>query len=187
MRLSRPVARRIDRLARAAHAFHRYAHHPLCEEYRSEVVRLGRRTRVCRGCAFVAAGTGAGLLTGWLFAPLLSVFASAAVMALVAMKVPAGASRPGKWRTRFLPAAGLAAVVGAGSGSGSVVGVVCAVVGAATYAGIAVAYRRRGPNRAPCATCPERSLTVPCRGVRPIVRRERAFQRLAGRMIERSL
>ena len=33
-------------------------------------------------------------------------------------------------------------------------------------------YRRKGPNRVPCTTCPERTLEV-CSGFAPIVRRER--------------
>jgi hypothetical protein len=59
-----PLARRIDRLARRAHAFHRFAHHPLCEPYRGEVLRVGRRGRLCKGCTFLAAGLLAGALAG---------------------------------------------------------------------------------------------------------------------------
>jgi hypothetical protein len=45
-------------------------------------------------------------------------------------------------------------------------------------------YRRRGPNRSPCQTCPERTLPRVCSGLRPIVQRERAFRRLAQRYID---
>jgi len=45
-------------------------------------------------------------------------------------------------------------------------------------------YRQRGPNRSPCQQCPERSLSTPCSGLRPIVRRERAFRRLAQRWLD---
>lgn len=187
MRLPKPLVRKIDRLARAAHAFHRYAHHPLCDEYRSEVVRIGRRGRVCRGCASVVAGTALGLLTGVLCAPPIQLTAVTAALAVVAMKLPAAEGRPGKWRTRLLPSAGLAALAGAGVRAASPPGAALALAAVAIYAGIAVAYRRRGPDRTPCSRCPERTLAVPCRGMRPILRRERAFQRVVGRMIERSL
>jgi hypothetical protein len=43
-------------------------------------------------------------------------------------------------------------------------------------------YRRRGPNRTPCVECPERTAAV-CSGLRPIVRRERAFRRVASRLL----
>ena len=33
------LRRKIDRLSRAAHRFHRFAHHPLCERYAGEVIR----------------------------------------------------------------------------------------------------------------------------------------------------
>src|SRR3990172_5780311 len=59
------LARRLDRLARRAHAFHRFAHHPLCPAYASEVILLGRRTRLSRGCALAAAGTAAGALAAF--------------------------------------------------------------------------------------------------------------------------
>jgi hypothetical protein len=187
MRLPKPLARKLDRLAWAAHAFHRYAHHPLCDEYRGEVIRLGRRGRVCRGCAFVATGTGIGLAAGFLLAPALPAVGMFALCALFAMNVLGRGGRPGKWRTRLLPALGLALVAGAGLRAASPAGAAAAGIAVAIYARIALAYRRRGPDRMPCVTCPERLLPVPCRGMRPIVRRERAFQRIAGRMIERSL
>ncbi|HEU4950775.1 MAG TPA: hypothetical protein VFT46_02430, partial [Holophagaceae bacterium] len=46
-----------------------------------------------------------------------------------------------------------------------------------------LAYRRRGPHRGPCETCPDRDRRPACRGFAPILRRERALQRLAGRLI----
>src|SRR3954452_7135005 len=57
----RPLARKLDRLARRAHRFHRFAHHPLCVEYAPEVIRLGRRMRVCRGCALSLGGGALGV------------------------------------------------------------------------------------------------------------------------------
>ena len=59
-RIPPELARRVDRLARRAHAFHRWAHHPLCSWYAGDVIRLGRRVRVCLGCTL----TGAGAITG---------------------------------------------------------------------------------------------------------------------------
>ncbi len=38
-RIPPAVARRVDRLALRAHAFHRWAHHPLCAWYAAEVIR----------------------------------------------------------------------------------------------------------------------------------------------------
>ena len=49
-----------------------------------------------------------------------------------------------------------------------------------------LAYRRRGPSRTPCANCPERLQPAPCSGFARIVRRERAFQRVAQKISERA-
>jgi hypothetical protein len=62
--LPRHLAGRLDRLARGAHAFHRFAHHPLCAAYRDEVIAVGGRARVCRGCALAIAGGLAGAIAG---------------------------------------------------------------------------------------------------------------------------
>ncbi len=51
-------------------------------------------------------------------------------------------------------------------------------------AAVVLLYRKRGPNRGPCTQCPERLLSIPCSGLRPIVRRERAFRRLAQRWLD---
>ena len=45
-------------------------------------------------------------------------------------------------------------------------------------------YRKRGPDRSPCRSCPERLAVSACSGLQPIVRRERAFRRLAQRYID---
>jgi hypothetical protein len=60
-----------------------------------------------------------------------------------------------------------------------------AAIVAAGLVGVVALYRRRGPDRTPCASCPERNLTQPCRGIAPIIRRERAFRRIAGRWLAR--
>ncbi|HET8714991.1 MAG TPA: hypothetical protein VFM16_04150, partial [Holophagaceae bacterium] len=54
------LRRRLDRLARRAHAFHRFAHHPLCAEYAGERLRVGK-VHLCRGCTLLGAGLLAGL------------------------------------------------------------------------------------------------------------------------------
>jgi hypothetical protein len=181
-RLARDVARRLDRLARRAHAFHRFAHHPLCGRYASELIRLGRRERVCRGCAAVAVGCCAGVLLAVALSPGVVV-----VYALLALATALGVASL-RWRlpkllARFVPALGM------GLGFASVLTdfrscawLVAACVGAVGF----FAYRWRGPSRAPCATCPERLEPAPCSGFARIVRRERAFQRVAQRMIQRA-
>ncbi|MFL5271282.1 MAG: hypothetical protein ACJ79E_04370, partial [Anaeromyxobacteraceae bacterium] len=77
--ISPALARRLDRLARQAHRFHRFAHHPLCDAYAGEVLRVPRRTVVCRGCALAAAGVVAGAAAG-LFASARLPLAALAVL-----------------------------------------------------------------------------------------------------------
>jgi len=199
-RIPRPLARRIDRLARRAHAFHRWAHHPLCARYGPEVVRLGRRTRVCRGCALTVLGAVTGLAAG-LASPAAPGVAWLAAAALLAAAVPlaipplatpdapaeldaaAGARRTPKLLTRFLPLA-----VAGGALAQALVAPTAAGIGAAALAAGATAwgtarYRRRGPDRAACRTCPEGPPGARCSGYAPLVRREHAMARLAGRWI----
>jgi hypothetical protein len=170
-RIPRALARRIDRLARRAHAFHRFAHHPLCDEYAGELVQL-RRTRVCRGCALFAGGLIMGVIVMVIVQPVVVV---AVVVAAVGALVAAASLkwRTSKWLTRFAPAAGF----------GFAMGHVWPAIAVVSVAGfLAIAYRRRGPHRSPCAACPER-LLAPCRGMDEIVRAERAFQRISGRWL----
>jgi len=181
-RIDRGLARRLDRLAFRAHAFHRWAHHPLCLEYESEVVRLGRRFRLCRGCAAAALGGATGLAVG-LLAPALP---SGASLCLALLGVLAGGfslarQRLPKTLTRALPMAPppLLLIQALRFGGLAHWGLT-ALAGAAVAAGIA-AYRRRGPDRTPCTTCPEFMAGGTCRGFREIHTRERAFARLATR------
>jgi len=172
-RIPSPLARRIDRLARRAHRFHRFAHHPLCDEYAGELVPLGGRTRLCRGCALFAAGGIAGVVAIAIVRPVPVVVM---VVAVVGAFVAASSLkwRTNKWLTRFAPAAGF----------GFAMGHLGTAVATISIAGLlALAYRRRGPNRSPCASCPERSFPT-CRGMTEIVRAERAFQRLSGRWLQ---
>ena len=181
------LARRIDRLARRAHRFHRFAHHPLCDAYAPELLRLGRRSRVCRGCVLAAAGLALGAIAGLALpalppSALALAFAAALALALRGAAPRAGAARP-KLASRALPAALLAALPAhavrhpaAAPVAAGVAALVCAAVALA-------AYRRRGPDRAACARCPERDGAVVCSGYRSVVRRERAFARVAGRLV----
>ena len=175
-RIQLRLAVKIDRLSRAAHRFHRFAHHPLCDAYAGEVVRLGRRTRVCRGCLFVALGGTAGLAASvavpasFRGAIALAIAGTVVLVATTFFRSPRRASRT-KLMSRLLPAAAIAYGRGCVLQLGAV-GWGIAAVGTAAIAGIAALYRRRGPDRSPCASCPERRLSEPCSGIAPIVRRE---------------
>jgi len=189
------LARRIDRLARHAHRFHRFAHHPLCGAYAGEVVRLGRRFRLCRGCTLVVVGAAAGAAAGLTAPPLPALALPAGVLLLAIWAALALARRAGrpwsKWITRAGPAALAAFLVGAGLraglGSGSAWSASFTVV-AVTAALVAlgfIRYRSRGPDRTACAGCPQAPPGPRCDGFREMARRERAFSRLASRWIDR--
>lgn len=192
--LPRPLARRVDRLARRAHSFHRFAHHPLCDAYREETFRIGRRTRVCAGCSLSWAGALSGAAAGAVLAQpspralgaafgLWSI-AAVAWMAARALGFGRGSS---KWISRFLPYLGAGALAAMGLRRGSALGAGVALGSAALVALALWTYRRSGPDRSACASCQEREKLRTCSGLRPIVRRELAFQRLAGRWIEAAL
>jgi len=208
--LSRPrippaLARRIDRLARVAHRAHRYAHHPLCGAYAGELVRLGRQGRVCRGCLLVSCGAcaGAALALALPGEVVARGFDARACFALalggVAFALPAlgdawrsrvpGEERPRSRRsgrkliTRFAPAAVLAAGIALGIRRADVAGISLAVASGLAVALVWAGYRRRGPDRSPCARCPEGPPHAGCSGFAPILRRERAFQRLSSRLL----
>lgn len=172
------IAQRIDRLSRGAHAFHRFAHHPLCGEYAPEVLRVGRRTRLCRGCTFAVAGVIAGVVLAASIAPDPS--AAAAVLPLAWIFSAKGIRRAGKLATRFLPSGLLAFAIAAGLRAATWTGLVLALFGLGLGYLAVARYRRRGPDRSPCASCPERTQAEPCSGYAEIVRRERAFGRMAG-------
>jgi len=172
--LPRPLARRIDRLARRAHGFHRFAHHPLCESYRSEVFRVGRRIRLCKGCTLLAAGLLVGAILGGALRPGLvaATFGWALALALGLWSLR---RRLPKLLGRLAPGLGLGLACGAGW--------LGALLCLATIAGAFVLYRRRGVERSRCEPCHERDRR-PCSGFVLIVRRERAFQRKAQRWID---
>ena len=183
--IPRDRARRLDRLALRAHCFHRYAHHPLCQAYRGEVLRFGR-VRLCKGCTLVATGVVAGLGLG-LSIPVLSleclmVLALAGMAWVAAVFAAPWGRRLGKVGTRLLPslAAAFLGIQGLRFRDAWGWGLAAAVCLGAGLAGRI--YRRRGPWRTPCEACPEKACR-PCSGFRLQLRRERAFARLAGRLL----
>jgi hypothetical protein len=183
-RLTPDLVRRLDRLSRHAHGFHRYAHHPLCAAYAAEVVRLGPRVRVCRGCLLAGLGLGAGVLAGG-WAPLAGPWPQLVLLAtaLAGWAAASGVrSAAAKLGSRFTPVAAAAFLAVQGLRAGP-----CGWARAALVLLAALAfqrrYRRRGPHRGPCAACPERPGPGTCSGFSPILRREKAFRRLAGRMM----
>lgn len=195
--VSPPLARRIDRLAVRAHRFHRWAHHPLCTSYAGETLRLGRKTIVCRGCALVASGLLAGMILGatlkrispphgpsalWSGAAL--AVSGATLWRVTSSRIAGRDQRSSKLLSRFLPALLAASVAMRALLERSLWGAVpLALLGAGTAALVA-RYRRRGPNRSPCLHCPERLASAPCSGIQPLLRRERAFRRLAQRWLD---
>jgi hypothetical protein len=183
-RIPPTLARRIDRLAFGAHLFHRWAHHPLCERYAGELVRIGRRARVCRGCAMSAIGCVVGGVAGvalgvapWIAFAIAASFTALLVPTLLRPRRRGPRARTSKWITRTAPTMAWAFSIGAG--------VRAPVYAIATLGLIALCtalYRRRGPDRSPCATCPERD-AQPCSGFAPMILRERAFQRLSAKWL----
>jgi hypothetical protein len=185
------LARRIDRLSRAAHAFHRFAHHPLCESYADEVFRFGRRARVCRGCTLALLGAGLGAIAGAVLGDPRAAWAGTATavgLGILASprvaKSAAPSSRLPKWMTRLAPAFGLAfALASAARHPTSLSSLVCGAAAGVCGVALLVLYRRRGPDRSPCPRCPERTAPRTCSGFRAIVLRERAVMRKAGALI----
>lgn len=178
------LRRRLDRLARKAHAFHRFAHHPLCVEYAGERVQIGR-VQICRGCALLGIGIALGLIGGELL-PASRLIASAGLGLALGVSATAFLTRLPKSLGRTLPGAslGLAFIQGLHLGPfGWLMSVGAVLIFSAAF----LFYRRRGPHRGPCDTCPDRDQRPACRGFAPILRRERAVQRLAGKLIARGM
>jgi len=182
-RIPRHTARRIDRLSRAAHRFHRFAHHPLCERYAGEVVRIGTRTRLCRGCTYAAIGGAIGFGVGLVATNAIALVA--AITATLTIVSTLYTRRRTKLITRLVPAALFTIAIVAGAiTTRSPLGLAAALAAATSVGALRVLYGKRGADRTPCATCPERVLQ-PCSGFQPIVSRERAFQRVAAQLIAR--
>ena len=191
-RVARTLARQLDRLARRAHAFHRYAHHPLCDRYAGEVLRFRQRTRICRGCTFALLGATFGFAIGTalpitaMFACSVSGFASVAAAVSVGRHPLRSAPRRrfSKLLTRALPAAGLAFGLGwcVRAQDGPALALALGIL-SVTYT-LHQYYKQRGPDRTPCSDCPERGQVVPCSGFRDIVRAERAFVRRSHALLD---
>ncbi len=181
-KLTHDTARKLDRLSVRAHRFHRFAHHPLCDRYAGEVVRFGR-VRLCRGCTFALAGGviggGAGLALGGSIAIGVAAIATATLVLVATLYRRA---RVAKLVTRFVPAALFTLAITCGVLETSLAGAMVAAFAAAAVVGLRMLYGRRGADRSPCTSCPERELS-PCSGFAPIVLRERAFQRVAARYL----
>jgi hypothetical protein len=171
--IPRSLAWRIDQLSRRAHGFHRFAHHPLCEPYHDEVVRVGRRLRLCKGCSLFAAGLVVGMVVGVLLRPTPGWGVLALALAMGAGVLSLRRRVP-KLAGRFLPGVGL--------GLGLLAGWLAAAGSLIVLACMGLLYRRRGVARERCATCSEQSAS-PCSGFTRIVQRERAFQRVANRWL----
>src|SRR5262245_26349082 len=107
-RIPTAVRKQLDRLSRRAHRFHRYAHHPLCGRYRHELIALGRKNRICRGCTLALAGASLGVGAGFAL-PIASAVAPGLLGLLFASSLFAFASerareaRASKLMTRALP------------------------------------------------------------------------------------
>jgi hypothetical protein len=184
-----PLARKIDRISRVAHRFHRWAHHPLCESYSGEVIRLGRRARVCRGCVLASLGAASGLAASLVVSiptavGCFALFVTAGWVSWVTSL--RGPARPPKLATRFAPAFALAIVAGNVIRVHDVARVALSGLAVFVAIGLLILYRRRGGDRTPCIRCPERSGSSPCSGYAEIVRTERAFRRIAARHLSRA-
>jgi hypothetical protein len=154
------------------------------------VLRLPRRTILCRGCALAAAGAVAGAATGFLLSPrvplaALGILASLAVASAVTAVRPRGGRARSKLLTRAIPAALVALTAAHALRAPDAASLLAAVAALSTGALATLAYRRRGPDRGACTACPERTHPATCSGYRRIVRRERAFARVAARLLSR--
>jgi len=185
-RLAPALAKRIDRLSWHAHAFHRFAHHPLCDRYAGELIALGRKQQVCRGCLSAALGLVIGTSVGICIPKDASTelvqLGIAAVLGLASLKL-----RLQKFAGRFVPVALACAATAAASRrffEGDARALIIVALGITLAVCGFLAYRKRGPNRDACSTCPEQSRAGACSGLAPLVRREKAFQRLSQRWLD---
>ena len=191
---ARPPRHRIDpktqkklaRLSRRAHRFHQFAHHPLCGNYAGEVIRIGRN-RFCRGCCYALLGGALGVPTGVAvdlgLGPSTTIaWVTTAIAAAIIVVTLLTRRRITKLVTRLAPACMMSVAMTCGVLGLGTSGFIAALAAAMIVGGLRLLYGKRGPDRTPCTTCPERELQ-PCSGFAPIVSRERAFQRAVRKMI----
>ena len=106
--------------------------------------------------------------------------------------VPAAERPPGaapawpKLLTRLAPAMAAGALLGQPLTAPSPARAAAAALAALAVAWGTLRYRRRGSDRSACLGCPEGPPGPRCPGFAPVVRRERALSRLAGRWIART-
>jgi hypothetical protein len=150
-------------------------------EYDGEVFLVGRRTRICRGCTLAGIGAIAGLGFALFLPPSLPIAALAVPLAAGSAFAPRSM---GKLAARWVPGLLLSFAFASGLRAVSVSGLGIALAAVLGVAILIHGYRRRGPHRGPCLACPERDSRHPCRGFARIVRRERAFQRRAGLLLD---
>jgi len=128
---------------------------------------------------------GLGGLTAGAVLPSPPVWGQVSLAALGSLAaIPAlGRRRWPKSLTRTLPLGLLAFLTLQAIRSGGPLPWFLATLAGAAATAVLLAYRRRGPDRTPCATCPEFNAAGTCRGYREIHTRERAFARLASRWL----
>jgi hypothetical protein len=112
-----------------------------------------------------------------------AVFATSVPLLALCFEREHDGPRLGKLWTRGIPLAALALAFISGVNERSTLGAAIALSIALGLFALVRAYRKIGPNRAPCARCPERDSAVPCSGFRDIVRAERAFVRRSRQLI----
>ncbi|MFL5298892.1 MAG: hypothetical protein ACJ79R_00950, partial [Anaeromyxobacteraceae bacterium] len=115
----------------------------------------------------------------------LAVLASIAVASAVVAVRPRGGRPRSKLLTRAFPAALVAFTAAHALRAHDAASLLAAVAALSAGALATLRYRRRGPDRGPCTACPERPLPAACSGHRRVVRRERAFARVAARLLSR--
>jgi hypothetical protein len=190
MSVSPSLARRIDRLARRAHAFHRFAHHPLCGRYAGELIALRGRRRICRGCtctlAAAVVGTSSALVVVLPGVPLalVSLGCFAVTLRSLSHAPDADRRRVNKLWTRGLPAFVCSAALTALLRAPTELHVSLALALLLSCTLTLGRYRRRGPDRSACTRCPEYASNAICSGFREIVRAERAFSRRTRQLLD---
>ncbi len=158
--LPQRTARAIDRLARNAHAFHRFAHHPLCERYAGELIPLGRRARLCRGCASAALGGVIGLLAALSWQPSFSGLLGVGALGL-GLLLSTLLLRLPKWlgRTSAVACLGFACLSSLRFAHGAPLLLAIGIL--APCAAFLVLYRKRGPQSQSLHTLPGAAFAPP--------------------------